>query len=289
MAAAVPESELVEQPFDPDDYDVVVIGGRPLNDWGNPTGGIWTGGTIHLVDEDGRIVATRRDTRWTAPITGATLATNRRRGGVVWTRRPGRRQTIRARSTSAALVASKTVPRQREASGHQPVRRRGSRRTATRAGPDDPDLADSRPGPAIRGGGVVRAPATEARTCEVCGADISDCRPQARFCSGTCRGLHHRGEPYLPAGTCEVCGTGLEALRADARYCSSKCRTRADRARRERSVETATNGFHPPSKVMTPGGDPEACARCGSSAGYVDEDGDRVCFMCGRLREGVAA
>jgi hypothetical protein len=123
-------------------------------------------------------------------------------------------------------------------------------------------------------------------TCEVCGIDISDRRPRARFCSPTCRGLHHRGEPYLPAGVCEVCGTGLEAFRADARYCSSKCRTRAWRARRERPQETATNGFHPPSKAMTPGWASDACARCGSNVAYHDEDG-RWCVMCGRLREAM--
>lgn len=127
--------------------------------------------------------------------------------------------------------------------------------------------------------------ATSSRICLVCGAAIDHLRPQAKFCSSSCRGLHHRGEAYLPVAACEGCGTTLDGARANARYCSGKCRTRAWRARRERRMVTATNGFHPPSKGMTPDGDPDACTRCGSSVSYRDEDGDLYCFMCGRLRE----
>jgi hypothetical protein len=128
---------------------------------------------------------------------------------------------------------------------------------------------------------------TTARVCAVCDIDISDRRRQARFCSSTCRARHFRGESDRLAGVCEGCGAKLDGARADARFCSNTCRSTAWRASRFARPATALNGFHPPSKVMTPAGDLDACTRCGASVGYVDEDGDRVCFMCGRLREGV--
>ena len=119
----------------------------------------------------------------------------------------------------------------------------------------------------------------------VCGADISDRRPQARFCSSSCRALHHRGAVYLPAVPCEGCGAVLDRARADARFCGPTCRSRAWRASKLGRLATAVNGFHPAAKETTPDGNPDACTRCGSSASYRDEDGDLYCVMCGRLRE----
>lgn len=113
--------------------------------------------------------------------------------------------------------------------------------------------------------------ATEARVC-LCGASIEHLRRDARTCSPSCRAIKHRGDVYLPAGECEECGDRLpEGSRAHRRYCGDTCRKRARRrqirAKAVRVVNTSAEGT--------------GC-RCGGTATYLDEDGDRCCAHCGR-------
>jgi hypothetical protein len=54
----------------------------------------------------------------------------------------------------------------------------------------------------------------------------------------------------------------------------------------ETARKTAMKAIDPPSQGMPPGGDLDACTRCGGTVAYSDSDGV-WCFGCGRLREAV--
>jgi hypothetical protein len=122
---------------------------------------------------------------------------------------------------------------------------------------------------------------TAIRTCAVCGASIDHLRSDATTCGSTCRGRKLRAN----GPRCGWCSRRIgPGRRYGSSYCSSACE-RADTALRiatDAARKTDMRPVHPPPKVMTPAGHPDACTRCGTSVTYRDEDGDRWCLMCGR-------
>lgn len=122
------------------------------------------------------------------------------------------------------------------------------------------------------------APVPTTRACVVCGSSIDHLRSDATTCGSTCRGRKLRAK----APRCGWCSRRIgPGRRYASAYCSAACE-RAD----ETARKTDMRPLDPPSKMMTPDVDPDACTRCGSRAGYRDEDG-HWCVMCGRLREAM--
>jgi hypothetical protein len=120
--------------------------------------------------------------------------------------------------------------------------------------------------------------AVKSRVCESCGAAIDHLRSDAKFCGSSCRGRKLRAK----APQCGWCSRRIgPGRRYGSRYCSAACE-RADEALKiatETARKTDTRPIDPASRVVAPGDGRDACTH---GVTYRDEDGDRVCFMCGR-------
>jgi predicted nucleic acid-binding Zn ribbon protein len=74
------------------------------------------------------------------------------------------------------------------------------------------------------------------RSCDVCGAAFSATRPQALYCSATCKRnvllrKRHEASRQRRHRRCPRCGNVFIAARADGVYCSNACRQAMHRRR----------------------------------------------------------
>ena len=74
-----------------------------------------------------------------------------------------------------------------------------------------------------------RRPAQEPRACRHCEADISDKRPQARWCGKKCRWADRPNGGHRTTGTatCAECGTTFDTVRGRNTYCGLVCAGRS--------------------------------------------------------------
>jgi predicted nucleic acid-binding Zn ribbon protein len=88
---------------------------------------------------------------------------------------------------------------------------------------------------------------TTTRACSVCGVALDDRRPDAIYCSATCRSAARdleRAERRFDSdrAPCPVCGEPMAGRRLDAVYCSAVCRARAWAERHQRPVKGNGSG-----------------------------------------------